>query len=101
MLRSLGLSNTSLLWLVSLAVAAAVGCGSSRAPRAARQAGAHPPPRPIRLADLHGQIVFSRRDDIWSANADGSGLRRLTFGRGPEFRSELVARRHTDRLSRF
>jgi Tol biopolymer transport system component len=84
MLRPLGLSN-SLLWLVSLAAAAAIGCGSSRAPRAASPPGTHPPPRPIRLADLHGQIVFSRRDDIWSANADGSRLRRLTFGRGPEF----------------
>jgi TolB protein len=30
-------------------------------------------------------VVFSRRGDVWSANADGSGLRRLTFGRGPEF----------------
>jgi TolB protein len=40
---------------------------------------------PIALKSLHGRIVFSRRDDIWSANADGSRLRRLTSGRGPEF----------------
>jgi TolB protein len=29
--------------------------------------------------------VFSRGDDIWTANADGSALRRLTRRRGPEF----------------
>jgi Tol biopolymer transport system component len=44
-----------------------------------------PPTSPIRLAALRGRIVFSRRDDVWRANADGSGLRRLTSGRGPEF----------------
>src|SRR5437588_12000587 len=85
MRRSLVRKQTWLLGLVPLVVAGGIGCGSTRERPARTQARAHPPTGPVSLAALRGQIVFSRRDDIWSANADGSGLRRLTFGRGPEF----------------
>jgi TolB protein len=66
-------STTVTLVLTLAALAAIAACGSS-ASRA-----------PIALSSLHGRIVFSRDDDVWTANADGSHQRRLTRGRGPEF----------------
>jgi Tol biopolymer transport system component len=65
--------------------AGAIACGSNHKPAAARRVGVQHLHRPIALAALRGRIVFSRRGDIWSANADGSRLRRLTTRRGPEF----------------
>jgi Tol biopolymer transport system component len=70
---------------VPLLVAGVLGCGSSAKPAAPRRADVPPSSRPIALAALRGRVVFSRRGDVWSANADGSGLRRLTSRRGPEF----------------
>src|SRR5689334_19337753 len=67
--------------LVLLFLMGAVGCGSSRKPAERR----HPAAPRIALADLHGRVVFSRRGDIWSADADGSRPRRVTSGHGPEF----------------
>jgi Tol biopolymer transport system component len=72
------------------------GCGSSRedaptsrAPkrdqspsRGARQGASS---RPIALSSLHGRIAYSLGDDVWVANANGMGARRLTRRRGPEF----------------
>jgi TolB protein len=66
--------------VLAVFAASSAGCGShgtSTAPEGARTA--------IALAELRGHIVFSRFDDIWTANADGSALRRLTTRRGAEF----------------
>jgi Tol biopolymer transport system component len=63
----------------------ALGCGSNQKPAAPRRADVQPSNRPIELAALRGRVVLSRRGDIWSAHADGSGLRRLTARHGPEF----------------
>jgi TolB protein len=41
--------------------------------------------RPIKLSSLRGRLVFSKNDDIWTGNADGSDQRRLTHRKGPEF----------------
>jgi TolB protein len=40
---------------------------------------------PIDPTSLSGRIVFDNFHDIWSINADGTGLRRLTRSRWPEF----------------
>jgi Tol biopolymer transport system component len=40
---------------------------------------------PIDVATLTGRIVLSTEDDIYAANADGTGLVRLTRRPGPEF----------------
>jgi TolB protein len=47
------------------------------------------PPAPIDTASgvtsLSGRIVFANHDDVWSINADGTGLTRLTRSPWPEF----------------
>jgi TolB protein len=40
---------------------------------------------PIDLTTLSGRIVFDNFQDVWSINADGTGLRRLTRSPWPEF----------------
>jgi Tol biopolymer transport system component len=40
---------------------------------------------PIDVTRLSGRIVLSTQDDIYTANADGTGLVRLTRAPGPEF----------------
>jgi TolB protein len=40
---------------------------------------------PIDLTSLLGRIVFDNFQDVWSINADGTGLRRLTRSPWPEF----------------
>ena len=40
---------------------------------------------PIDVSTLVGRIVLSTEDDIYTVNADGTGLARLTSGAGPEF----------------
>jgi TolB protein len=40
---------------------------------------------PIDLRSLRGRIVFDNFHDVWSINADGTGLRRLTRSPWPEF----------------
>jgi TolB protein len=44
---------------------------------------------PIDLASLSGRIVFDDLHDVWSINADGTGLRRLTRSPWPEFDPSL------------
>ncbi len=39
---------------------------------------------PIDIATLAGRIAVTSDDDVWTADADGSDLRRLTTGDGPE-----------------
>src|SRR5260221_313831 len=66
--------------VLAVLAASSAGCGTHRtttAPERARTA--------ITLAELRGHIVFSRLDDnLWTANADGSALRRLTTGPGED-----------------
>src|SRR5512142_2760400 len=40
---------------------------------------------PTQPAALQGRVVFDNGEDIYSANADGTGLRQLTTNPGPEF----------------
>jgi TolB protein len=40
---------------------------------------------PIDLTSLSGRIVFDNFQDVWSINADGRGLKRLTHSPWPEF----------------
>jgi Tol biopolymer transport system component len=40
---------------------------------------------PIDVTQLEGRIVLSSEDDVYTANADGSDLERVTTKRGPEF----------------
>ena len=40
---------------------------------------------PIDTASLTGRILLSSEDDVFTANADGSGLVRVTEATGPEF----------------
>ena len=40
---------------------------------------------PIDISKLTGRVVLSTEDDIYTANADGTGLVRATRRRGPEF----------------
>jgi Tol biopolymer transport system component len=44
-----------------------------------------PAPTNIPIPALAGRVVFSSNDDIYSMDADGSNLRRLTRRPGPEF----------------
>jgi WD40 repeat protein len=39
---------------------------------------------PIDLTSLSGRIVFDNFQDVWSINADGTGLTRLTRASGPD-----------------
>ena len=45
----------------------------------------HASSAPIALSSLSGRIVFDNIEDVWSINADGSGLRRLTRSPWREF----------------
>ena len=71
------------------------GAGGSPASNSTTDASAEPSPvdsrepvvigTPIDVASLSGRIVLSSEDDVFTANADGSGVRRITRKRGPEF----------------
>lgn len=47
------------------------------------------PQRTLDLSTLSGRIVFDNHDDVWSINADGTGLTRLTRSPWPEFDAAL------------
>jgi TolB protein len=68
-----------------------VACSGGPAPR-----GSDPAPRssaavfaPVgqysALTPVSGRIVFDNFQDVWSINANGTGLTRLTHARGPDF----------------
>jgi TolB protein len=63
------------------------GRGSDLAPPASRQPAlpASQAGAPIKVATLPGRIVFDNFHDVWSINADGTGLTRLTRSPGPGF----------------
>jgi TolB protein len=78
------LSATAVLLLL-------VACSGGSAPR-----GSHPAPgstatvsapagQHSALTPLSGRIVFDNFQDVWSINANGTGLTRLTHARGPDF----------------
>jgi len=54
---------------------------ASASPSASREASQST----IDLATLSGRIVFDNHDDVWSINADGTGLTRLADSPWPEF----------------
>ena len=77
--------------VVAIAFVVLVACSGRSAPHrpetSARASGSHPttvctdPGRPAPT----GRIVFDNAQDVWSINADGTGLRRLTRSPWPEF----------------
>jgi Tol biopolymer transport system component len=77
----------------TLATAAAillVGCsGGSATHRSPSEKASASPSTPVgtqsAVASLSGRIVFDNHDDVWSINADGTGLTRLTRSPWPEF----------------
>ena len=101
-LRRVGLGRST---MVIVALVLAAGCAPSAnpsgSPASATSIGASPsttvgasasPPvssgaseSPIDLATLSGRIVLDNHDDVWSVNANGTGLTRLTDSPDPEF----------------
>ena len=84
---------TVVLTLILLAsCSGAVGGGASGSPVVPSGSRVLPSPTtealagsPIDLTSLSGRIVFDNFQDVWSINADGTGLRRLTRSPWPEF----------------
>jgi TolB protein len=101
-LRRGGLGRST---LVITALVLAAGCSPSANPSGAPASAASTGPSPsttvgarispsqsprasdttIDLATLSGRIVFDNFQDVWSINADGTGLTRLTQSSWPEF----------------
>jgi Tol biopolymer transport system component len=65
-----------------LAAGLAAGCGDGRPAPPPATAGAPPARAGV---EMSGRIVFGSDDDLWRMNLDGSGRRRLTTTRGPQF----------------
>lgn len=89
-------------WLTSVAVlVAATGCTGADEPAVPSGSAMDPPAAseatpidsrvpvvvgaPIDVTTLTGRIVLSTEDDVYTANADGSGLAVVTRSDGPEF----------------
>jgi Tol biopolymer transport system component len=68
--------------MATLCCAAVVAAASCTSPATERSGDPSAPP--IDVERLTGRIVVTDDDDIYSANADGTGARRLTTGAGPE-----------------
>src|SRR5262249_58067241 len=71
-----------------LLLAACSGARSQDHPGPRTGAGAPPAARPgggPNVASSTGRIVFDTFEDIWTVNADGSNLTRLTRSPWPEF----------------
>jgi dipeptidyl aminopeptidase/acylaminoacyl peptidase len=78
------------LWTVAaflLLVACSDGSAPDRLHPTARASATPSIPLGTRSAvtSLSGRIVFDNFDDVWSINADGTGLTRLTRSPGPDF----------------
>src|SRR5438034_1029153 len=101
-LRGAGLARgTMLITVIVLAAACASSASPSGPPVSTASIGASPTPRvganaspsrspgastgAVDLAELTGRIVFDNHDDVWSVNADGTDLTRLTQSPWPEF----------------
>ncbi len=72
---------------VLLLVACSDGSAADRPHPTARASASPSTPIATRSAvtSLSGRIVFDNHDDVWSINADGTGLTRLTRSPWPEF----------------
>ncbi len=70
-----------------LLVACSGGTSSDRPQPTARVSASPSIPLGTRspVTSLSGRIVFDNFDDVWSINADGTGLTRLTRSPGPDF----------------
>jgi Tol biopolymer transport system component len=70
-----------------LVVASSDGTSPDRPQPTARASASPPSPLGTRspVTSLSGRIVFDNFDDVWSINADGTGLTRLTRSPGPDF----------------
>jgi Tol biopolymer transport system component len=85
----------AMLWLAVAATFVLAACTGNLAHPASPRAGSPEPsstvavlpggPGAIDLTSLSGRIVFDNVRDVWSINADGTGLRRLTRSPWPEF----------------
>ena len=88
-------TRTPMLRLAVGATFVLVACTSNPAHPASPRAGSPKPSSAVSappggsgaidLTSLSGRIVFDNYDDVWSINADGTGLRRLTRARWHEF----------------
>jgi TolB protein len=87
--------NTRRRLSAAAALVVLVACSGGSAPRGSpstpRSTATISPPAgtPIDLTSLSGRIVFDNFQDVWSINADGTGLRRLTHSPWPEFDPSL------------
>ena len=68
-----------------LLVACSDGTSSDRPQPTARVSASPSIPLGSPATSLSGRIVFDNFDDVWSINADGTGLTRLTRSPGPDF----------------
>lgn len=81
---------TVVLTLILLAsCSGAGGGGASGSPVVTSPTPEAPTESPIDLTSLSGRIVFDNLQDIWSINADGTGLTRLTRSPWREFDPSL------------
>ena len=67
-----------------------VACSSGSAPPVPQEAPGSTSPSvpsgtPSALASLSGRIVFDNHEDVWTINADGADLTRLTHSPASEF----------------
>jgi Tol biopolymer transport system component len=75
----------AIAWGLAVGATACTGPTTKAAdPTAAAPSDAEPAPdEPIDVGTLTGRLVVTGDDAIWTANADGTGARRLTSGAGP------------------
>jgi Tol biopolymer transport system component len=84
----------TVLWLAVAAAFVLAACTSNPAHPAPSRAGSPKPSSTVSvlpggsgaidLTSLSGRIVFDNFRDVWSINADGTGLTRLTRASGPD-----------------
>jgi Tol biopolymer transport system component len=78
-----GLSAAAVLVLLVACSSGSASSGSPSAPSTATLSA--PAGKDSALAPLSGRIVFDNHEDVWSINADGTDLTRLTHSPGYEF----------------
>jgi Tol biopolymer transport system component len=86
------MQRTPMLRLAAMVTFVLAACSSNPSHLRSPLAGS-PRPSPAVSAppvtSLSGRIVFDNFQDVWSINADGTGLRRLTRSPWPEFQPSL------------
>jgi TolB protein len=87
------LSAAALVLLVAACSGEAAPHGPNPTPRTSpspsTQVGTPPTTEEIDISSLSGRIAFDNFQDVWSINADGTGLTRLTRSPWPEFQATL------------